>query len=805
MSRWFGELRGALRTLLKQPGFTLVAVVTLALGIGANVAIFAVVNGMLLQPLPYANQARVLSIDEQSPVFPEGMSVSLADYLDWRDRQRVFESMTIFQETSFTLTGVSEPERINGTETSVELLSTLGVAPVSGRGFRADDGRPGAEKVVLVGHGLWQRRFGGEPIVGRTIELDREPHTVIGIMAKEFGFPEFAQLWVPMRIEPAAAAAARGAHSYDAIGTLKPGVSQEQARANLAAIAGQLAQAYPRTNTDIGVRTEPLRERSLPGELRLAFVVFMAVVAFVLLIACANIANLLLGRAVARDREMAVRAALGAGRWPILRLLMIENLLIAAMGGAAGLLLGRGARDALVAAVPIEIPIWMRFDIDANVVAFVVLLAVVASAVFGLLPALRSSRRDVVAVLNESGTRSATGGAGRLRNALVVAEIAIAVVLLVSGGLVIRGFLRLMNVDPGFRPSNLLTLRVVLPEVGYDSDDRRRAFVNDLLPRIGALAGVQRVAVVSSLPLGGGVSVNIIAIEGAPPPLPGRNPDAGFIVTSTGYFETMGIPLRKGRVFDEHDGQPGSERVVIVNETLASRHWPGQDPIGKRLRLGDAASTQPWMTVVGVVGDVRQRSLDTPIRAAMYVPHLQRPLRGFSVIVRTAGPPLALVDQVRHTIHSLDGNLPVSSVFTMDRVMVRSLWQPRLFSWIFAVFAGVALVLAVVGVYGVVSYSVAQRTREIGIRVALGAARGRIRGMVLRQGLRATAIGVGIGLALALAVTRVMGALLYGVSPTDPLTFGLVTAVLGATAMVACLVPALRATRVDPIVALRCE
>jgi len=805
MSRWFGELRGALRTLLKQPGFTLVAVVTLALGIGANVAIFAVVNGMLLQPLPYANQARVLSIDEQSPVFPDGMSVSLADYLDWRDRQRVFESMTIFQETSFTLTGVSEPERINGTETSVELLSTLGVAPVSGRGFRADDGRPGAEKVVLVGHGLWQRRFGGEPLVGRTIELDREPHTVIGIMAKEFGFPEFAQLWVPLQIDPAAAAAARGAHSYDAIGTLKPGVSQEQARVDLAVVAGQLAQAYPRTNTDIGVRTEPLRERSLPGELRLAFVVFLAVVAFVLLIACANIANLLLGRAVVRDREMAVRAALGAGRWPILRLLMIENLLIAAMGGAAGLLLGRGARDALVAAVPIEIPIWMRFDIDANVVAFVVLLAVVASAVFGLLPALRASRRDVVAVLNESGTRSATGGAGRLRNALVVAEIAIAVVLLVSGGLVIRGFVRLINIDPGFRPSNLLTLRVVLPEVGYDSDDRRRAFVNDLLPRLGTLAGVQRAAVVSSLPLTGGASVYVITIEGAPPPLPGRNPDAGFIVTSTGYFETIGIPLRKGRVFDEHDGQPGTEPVVIVNETLASRHWPGQDPIGKRLRLGDAASAQPWMTVVGVVGDVRQRSLDTPVRAAMYVPHLQRPLRGFSVIVRTAGPPLALVDQVRRTIHSLDRDLPVSSVFTMDRVMVRSLWQPRLFSWIFAVFAGVALVLAVVGVYGVVSYSVAQRTREIGIRVALGAAQGRIRAMVLRQGMRATAIGVGIGLGLAVAVTRVMGALLYGVSPTDPLTFGLVTFVLGATAMVACLVPALRATRVDPIVALRCE
>jgi len=798
---WLGEYRVAFRALLKQPGFTLVAVVTLALGIGANVAIFAVVNGMLLEPLPYPNQARVLSIDERSPRFPDGMSVSLADYVDWRDRQRVFDSMTIFQETSFTLTGVSEPERINGTLASADLLSTLGARPISGRGFRPDDGVPGASRVVLVGYGLWQRRFGGQPIVGRAIELDREPYTVIGVMPKEFGFPEFAQLWVPMRIGPAAAATTRGSHSYDVVATLKPGVSEEQGRTHLASIARQLAQAYPATNAEISVRTEPLRERSLPGELRLAFVMFMAVVAFVLLIACANIANLLLGRGVTRDREMAVRAALGASRWRILRLLMAESLLIAAAGSSLGVLAGRGARDALVASVPIEIPIWMRFDIDTTVVAFVVFLAVVAGVAFGLLPALRASRPDVIAALKESGTRSATGGAGWLRTALVVAEVAIATVLLVSGGLVIRGFARLMNVDPGFRPSNLLTLRVVLPEAVYDTEDRRRALVNDLLPRIGTLAGVERAAIVSSLPLAGGISTYTIAIEGAPPPLPGREPIANLIVTSPGYFETLGIPLRGGRTFDQHDGQPSTEPVVIVNETLASRHWRGQDPVGKRLRMG----TQRWMTVVGVVGDVRQRGLDVPIRETMYVPHVQQPSRGFTVVVRTVSSPLALVDPVRRTIHGLDRDLPISSVFTMDRVMVRSLWQPQLFSWIFAVFAGAALLLAVVGVYGVVSYSVAQRTREIGIRVALGAGRGRIRAMVLNQGMRATFVGLGIGLACAVAVTRVMGALLYGISPTDPVTFSFVALVLAATALVACLVPALRATSVDPIVALRYE
>jgi putative ABC transport system permease protein len=805
MSHWIHEIRYAVRTLLKQPGFALVAVVTLALGIGANVAIFAVVNGMLLQPLPYGNQARVLSLLERNPTSPRGMTLSIADFLDWRERQQVFESMAVFQESAFTLTGVDEPERIRGTVTSTELLPVLGVTPISGRGFRAEDGLPGANKVVLIGYGLWQRRFGGESIVGRTIELDREPHTVIGVMAKDFGFPEFAHLWVPLRIDPVAAADARGNHSYQAIGLLKAGVSEEKARANLATIARQLEQAYPRTNTDIGVYTEPLRERSLPGELRLGFVVFMAVVAFVLLIACANIANLLLGRAVARDREMAVRVALGSGRWRILRLLMAESLLIAAAGSVLGLLLGRLMRDALVASVPIEIPIWMRFDIDATVGIFVVALTVVSGVTFGLLPSLRASRHDVTAALKESGTRSTTGGAGRSRTLLVVAEVAIAVVVLVGSGLVIRSFMRLMQINPGFRSSNLLTLRVALPEAAYGTEDRRRAFVDEALPRIRSLSGVEQAAIVSALPLSGSFSTTSISIEGAPPPLPGRNPMAGFAAASGGYFETMGIPLKRGRTFNERDGRPGTDPVVIVNETLAARHWPGQDPVGKRFKLGDASSPRPWMTVVGVVGDTRLLTLDEPIRDGMYVPHPQLPTRGFTVVVRTATAPLVLVDPVRRTIHDMDRHLPISDVFTMDWVVVRSLWQPRMFSWIFGAFGAVALVLAVVGVYGVVSYSVAQRTREIGIRVALGAGRGQIRAMVLRQGMGAAAMGIAIGLAGAVAVTRAMGALLYGVSPTDPVTFGFVTLVLAGTALVACLVPARRATKVDPLVALRYE
>ncbi len=804
MKALVGDIRIALRALSRQPGFTLVAVGTLALGIGANVAIFAVVNGMLLQPLPYPNQARVLNLRERSPMSPRGISLSLVDYLDWRDRQRVFEAMTVFRETSYTLTGVEDPERVQATASSAELFSLLGVTPIHGRAFRPEEDRPGAEKVVVVGYGLWQRRFGGAPMVGRTIELDRVPYTVIGVTAKEFGFPEFAQLWVPLTVDRAAAEAARGSHSYQAVGLLKPGVTEEQARTDLGTIARQIEQAYPQTNTDIGVYTEPLRERSLPGELRLAFVVFMAVVVFVLLIACANIANLLLGRAVTREREMAVRTALGAGRWRLLRLLLAESLLIALSGAALGLLVGRGARDAMVASVPIDIPIWMRFPIDGVVVTFTVLIAMASGLVFGLLPALRASRHEVTAALRESGSRAATAGGARLRTTLVVAEVAIAVVLLASAGLVVRGFVRLMNVDQGFRTSNVLTLRIALPQADYGDDDRRRAFADEALRRIRTLAGVERAAIVTSLPLSGG-SVYNVSIEGTPPPLPGKEPLAASVAPSSDYFETMGIRLVRGRTFDLRDGRPDTAPVAIVNEAFASRHWPGQDPVGERFKPGAASSADPWLMVVGVVGDVRALSLDSPIREAMYVPYPQRPERRFSVAVKTTGSPLALVDRVRQAVGAIDRNLPVADVFTMDRVVVRSLWQPRLFSWIFGVFGAVALLLAVVGVYGVVSYSVAQRTREIGIRVALGAGRGRIRRMVLGQGMRATFIGLAIGLASALAVTRVMGALLYGVSPTDPVTFGLVTMALTLTALVACFVPALRATKVDPIVALRCE
>lgn len=800
------EFRCAARTLAKKPGFALAAVITLALGIGANVAIFAVVNGMLLQPLPYSNQARVISIDERSPRFPDGMSVSLADYFDWHERQQVFESMTVFQETNFTMTRVDEPERINGTIASAELLSVLGVKPISGRGFRSEDALPGAEKVVLIGYGLWQRRFGGESIVGRTIELDREPYTVIGVMARDFGFPEFANLWVPLRISAVDAAATRGAHSYSVIGLLKPGVSEEMARANLTTIARQLEQTYPKTNAEIGIYTQPLRERSLPGELRLGFAVFMAAVVFVLLIACANITNLLLGRTLTRDREMAIRQALGAGRWRILRLLLAESLLIAAFGSALGLVLGRVMRDALVASTPIEIPIWMQFDIDATVVAFVVALTAVTGLTFGLLPSLRASRRDVAAALKEAGARSVAVGTGRLRSLLVMAEVAIAVVLLVGSGLVIKGFLQLMRIDPGFRPANLLTLRVTLPQAEYGTEDLRRAFMEQALPRVHALPGVEKAALVSSLPLGGGTPSYTIAVMGEPAALPGKEPIAFLSTVSPGYFETLGITIKKGRAFDEHDGRRGTDPVVIVNETLAERHWPLQDPIGRRIKLGDASSSRPWMTIVGVAADVRQRTLlEDPIREGMYVPQSQQPTRGLTVVVRTAGAPLELVDAVRRTIHDLDRNVPISNVFTMERVMVRAMWQPRLFSWIFGFFSSVALVLAVVGVYGVVSYSVAQRTREIGIRAALGAGRGQIRAMVLRQGMRAVVVGIGIGLAGALAVTRVMGALLYGVSPTDPATFVLVTLVLAGTALIACLLPARRATRVDPLLALRCE
>jgi len=802
MSNRFRDLRHAIRALLKQPTFTVVAVLTLALGIGGNVAIFSIVNSMLLQPLPYANQARVWSINERSPAFPDGMSVSSADYFDWKDRQQVFDGMALFRGSSFTLSGVDEPERIQGTLTSADLLSVLGARPISGRGFRPEDDRPGAEPVVLVGYGLWQRRFGGRPIVGQSILLDGRPRTVIGIMPAEFGFPEFAQLWVPLALNPAEEV--RGRHMYNAIGLLTRGTSPEQALTNLTGIAKQLEQSYPATNTDVGVLIEPLRERSLPGELRLAFVLLMCVVGFVLLIACANVANLLLGRAVSRDREMAVRISLGASRWRVVRLLLAESLVLAAAGSVLGLVLGRTARDALIRSVPIEIPLWMRFDIDATVVVFVALLTAVTALTFGLVPALRASRPDLNEALKDAGTRSATGNTGRLRNALVVGEVAIALILLVASGLTMRAFVRLMNVHPGFDAANVLTMRVVMPPADYGTAGRRRAFVEELQRGVRVLPGVERAAFSSSLPLGGGTTATSFVAEGEPPPPPGRSAIANLAVVTPGYFETMRIPCLAGRTLTDRDGVPDTPPVAFVNETLARAHWAGTDPVGKRISFGDG--TKPsWLTVVGVVGDARHQGLDVPVRQSIFVPHRQNPSAFMTLVIKASVEPLSLVEVVRQRIRQNDRNMPVFDVFTMERVVVRSMWNIRLFSWIFAVFGVVALVLAVIGVYGVVSYSVAQRTREIGIRMALGAGAPEVLAMVLRQGMVLALAGLAVGLVAAAAVTRVMRALLYGISPTDPLTFAAVTAVLVAAALIACYVPARRATKVDPLIALRYE
>jgi putative ABC transport system permease protein len=802
MSNRFRDVRHAIKALLKQPTFTLVAVLTLALGIGGNVAIFSVVNGMLLQPLPYANQARVWSISERSPDFPDDMAVSSADYFDWKDRQQGFDDLALFRGSSLTLTGAGEPERIPVTLATANLLSVLGASPISGRGFRPEDDRPGAEPVVIVGHGLWQRRFGGRRIVGEAIVLDGRPRTVIGIMPPEFGFPEFAQLWVPLALNPVEEV--RGRHMYSAIGLLKLDTSPERALTDLTGIAKQLEASYPATNTDIGVRIEPLRERSLPGDLRLAFVLLMCVVGFVLLIACANVANLLLGRAVVRDREMAVRISLGASRWRVIRLLLAESLVLACIGSLLGLVVGRAARDALVRSVPIEIPLWMRFDISGTVLVFVAALTALTALTFGLAPALRASRPNLNEALKEAGTRSATGSTGRLRNALVVGEVAIALVLLVASGLTMRAFVRLTNVDPGFDAARVLTMRVVMPQSDFATADRRRAFVEDLQRALGALPGVERGALTSSLPLGGSNTATSFVVEGEPPPPPGRSAIANLSMVTPGYFETMRISCRAGRTFTERDGVPNTPPVAIVNESLARAHWAGADPVGKRISFGDGTKAA-WLTVVGVVADVRHQGLDVPVRQSIFVPHKQNPSAFMTLVVKASVAPLSLVDGVRRLIRERDRNMPISDVFTMERVVVRSMWNIRLFSWIFGVFGVVALVLAVIGVYGVVSYSVAQRSREIGIRMALGAGAPEVLAMVIRQGMVLALAGLAVGLVAALAATRVMRALLYGISPTDPLTFAAVIAVLVASALIACYVPARRATKVDPLTALRYE
>jgi putative ABC transport system permease protein len=801
MNTLWQDLRYGARMLLKQPGFSLIAVITLALGIGANTAIFSVVNAVLLRPLPYKEPERLMTVWEtfihlgnvQNPVAP-------SNFNDWREQSRSFEDLVAYSTNPVSLTEAGEPEKATALYSGDGLLRLLGVEPVLGRAFAPGEiTQPGELKIIVIGHSLWQRRFGGEAgVIGKQVRIDGHPVTIIGVMPPSFQFPSSAiDLWVPTKMSPAVSGT-RQAHYLRVLGRLKPNVTEQQARAELEAIAARLREQYPESNRYIGAGLVPLHE-NLVGDVRRALLTLLAATGIVLLIACVNVANLLLARAAARYKEIAVRLAVGAGRWRIVRQLLTESALLAALGGAAGLLLTLWGVPVLVALIPASIAQAKAASVDTSVLLFTFGVALLTAVIFGLVPALQATKPNLNEALKE-GTRETTGtGRGWTRSALVIAEIALALVLLIGGGLLVRSFARLSSVEPGFRADHLLTLEVFPPYSKYPDTTKRAAFYDELLRRVEALPGVETAGVVTFLPVKGDLGeMTWITEQPAAPKVIGAVPR----MISASYFRTMGIPLVAGRAFEATDiaSAPG---VAVINETMARAAWPGQNPVGKRMKMG--VETQPWLTIVGVVKDVRFRLGMLP-RPQAYVPYTQSPAFGpRDLVVRTQTDPLSLAAAVRQAVWAIDKDQPVANVSTMDQLLADSLDRPRFNTLLLAVFSVVALLLAAIGIYGVMSYTVTQSTRELGIRLALGAQARDVLKLVVGQGAMLALLGVAVGVLGAFALTRLLTTLLYEVTATDPLIFVGGSVLLIVVALLACYLPARRATKVDPLVALRCE
>jgi putative ABC transport system permease protein len=805
------DLRYANRRLRKSPGFAVVAVLTLALGIGANSAIFSVVNAVLLRSLPFAEPDRLVAFGTiKHGEEPRAGSLSPPDFMSLRDHTRTLTDVAALSYGGATLTGGGEPERVDAAWVSAGFFELLGATPVLGRTIRPEENQPGNTGVAVLGHGFWQQHLGGDSaIVGQTITLNGVTRTVVGVAPPGFGFPENRALWAPLQYDETFSSETdrnRRAQWLSVIGRVQPGVPLERARAEVQSLAAQLEQEFPQTNTNVTLATLSLHE-VMVGEVRTPLLILLGAVGLVLLIACANVANLLLARAAARQGEMAVRAALGAGRGRLVRQLLTESVLLGLVGGVVGLLLAHWGTALLVALRPAGIPRLDDVGVDGTVVGFTFLVALLTGVVFGLIPALQATRSDLVASIREAG-RGALGGrqGQRTRSALVVAEMALAVMLLVGAGLLMRSFLQLQRVDPGFRPEQTLALDLSLPTRRYPEDEQRIAFYGTLLERIEGLPGVRSAGAVNLLPMGDDRFVLSFAVEGRPTPPPGEQPTLEVRVATPEYFRTMGIPLLRGRDFAEAD-RADAPQVVVINETTAQRFFAGEDPIGQRVRTGWGIGEDHFAggEIVGVVGDVRQLGPGKEFIPELYLPSTQVPESDLSVVVRTAGDPLALAKAIRAEVRALDANLPVSNLRTLDQVLSRAVAQPRFYLLLLGAFAAVALVLAAIGIFGVMSYSVVQRTREIGIRVALGANPGAVLRMVVGRALWLALGGVAVGLLGALALSRLLGSLLFGVSATDPLTFAGVAALLTSVALLATYLPARRATRVDPMVALRSE
>jgi putative ABC transport system permease protein len=802
--------------LWKSPGFTLVTILALALGIGANSAIFSVVNGVLLRPLPYKTADRLVFLSEWSQQVPE-MSVSYPNYQDWRDQSTVFDQLAAFRSGGYTLTGAGEPERLSAREVSASFFPALGVAPSLGRNFTTDEDKPGANRTVLLSYGLWQRRFGGNPnIIGQAVTLNNESYTIVGVLPQTFEWQAPVDLFVPIAGTLGDDLNARDDHpGIYLIGTLKPGVTVEQARAELTTITARLAQQYPKTNAGNSFTLAKLQERATE-DIRAALLVVLAAVGFVLLIACANVANLLLARAAARAKEIAIRTALGAGRWRIIRQLLTESILLSLAGGALGLLLAMWGVDALRAVIPDEVPrlLVTSIGLDTRVLVFTLVVSVVTGLLFGLAPAIQISKSNLNEALKEGG-RSATGGAHRnyMRSLLVVSEVALSLLLLVGAGLLMKSFLNLQRADLGFNPDHVLTMRISLPEARYTENAQIDNFYHTLLERVEHLPGVQYAGLTRGLPMNGGIESGI-TIEGHEVTDRKDTIVAVNLAVTPDYFRAMEIPLIKGRYFTEQD-KTDAPSVVLIDESLAARYFGDTDPIGKRIHLGGQDAPFPWMQIVGVVKHVRHYGPDEEGRVEIYRPYFQllnmanvpsaRLNNSMALAVRTTNEPTALTSAIRNAVLEIDKDQPISQVQPMTQIVASAVSSQKFATWLLAIFATVALLLAALGLYGVMAYSVTQRTHEIGIRIALGAAQRDVLQLIVGHGMRLTLVGVAIGLVGSFVVTRLMKSLLYGVSAADPLTYGGVALLLALVALVACLIPARRAMKVDPMVALRYE
>jgi len=799
MGHLLQDLRYGVRMLLRKPGFTLIAVATLALGIGANTAIFSVVNAVLLRPFPYPHAERLVTMRSNQ---------SLPDLVDIQAQSKSFEEAggVVMQAQDFT--GGAEPVQVQAGLCTAGLFNVLGAQPITGRTISPEEDVYGGERVVVLSYGFWQRQFGGDPgIVGRTIPLSGNNFTVIGVLPPTFDAPrESPEVFVSLRVVNPLAAKARGVHFLRTYWRLKPGVTLEQAQAELTSIDLQLEKQYPAENKGRRTRLMTLQER-VAGDTRPALLILFGAVGLVLLIACANFANLLLARATSREREIVIRAALGAGRGRLIRQLLTESVMLSVLGGACGLVLALWGIDVLQTLKPANLPRLSAISIDAKVLFFTLALSVLTGLLFGLVPALNASRLNVNEALKEGG-RSSTAGVSRHRfsNLLVVSELALALVLLIGAGLLIKGFWRLRNVEPGFAADHLLTMRIELPEARYKEIPRQTQFRERALDAINVLPRVEA-AMVSEIPLNNDALFHNFVIEGRPPLSPGDEPELFSRTVAGDYFRVMRIPLLKGRDFTKQDRE-GAPLVGVINDAMAREYFPNGDAIGSRVRWARQEGEPQWFTIVGVVGDVKHFGLEQPEMPAIYTPYAQltQPWkRWMSVVVRSDGDPATIANMVKGQIWTVDKELPVTKVRTMTEVMASSVAGQRFMMLLLGIFAAVALILASVGIYGLMSYSITERTHEIGIRMALGAQARDVLRMIVGQGLKLILSGVALGLVGAFALTRIMASLLFGVSAVDPLTFLTVSAVLAVVALLACYIPARRATKVDPMIALRYE